>query len=322
MKHTVFLFILIICISFGLKSQVINQSFNHSTEFSNNQKQSISVSGNQLKINTRIIYNALPDGYHITYTQTEISETIENLEEITIKKRNSIVKDLKKLQMKAKDLVVDAIGLDPIFNINPDSSHYKKPSGYKSTHNFTFKIAELSMVDQLTKICFSHNIYDLIDIVPFIKNSKHIEDSLAFKAIEVLNSKKKLAQKIGFEIQDGKPFFEKKKNIIYPSERYIKSYINNASLFKHHIAQNATVNYNRKVEIDAYYNLDLRDADYVFNAQEVKPVIQFIYEINYGFIKRDREEEARIKEAKKLEKQEKKTIFILDKNGKMREVKF
>jgi len=314
--------ILILIVGFSAKAQVINQSFNHSTEFANNQKQSISVSGNQLNINTRIIYNALPDGYHITYTQTEISETIEDLEEITIKKKNSIVKDLKKLQMKAKDLVVDAIGLDPIFNINPDSNYHKKPSGYKSTHNFTFKIAELSMIDQLTKICFNHDIYDLIDIVPFIKKSKHIEDSLSVKAIEVLNSKKKLAQKIGFEIQDGKPFFEKKKNIIYPSERYIKSYINNASLFKHHIAQNATINYNRKVEIDAYYNLDLRDADYVFNAQEVKPVIQFIYQINYGFIKRDREEEARIKQARKLENQEKKTIFILDKNGKMREVKF
>tara|TARA_Y100000589_G_scaffold73927_1_gene67158 strand:- start:10 stop:972 length:963 start_codon:yes stop_codon:yes gene_type:complete len=320
MKQVVYILIIIL----GLKAnaQVINQSFNHSTEFENNQKQSISVSGNQLKINTRIIYNALPDGYHITYTQTEISETIEELEEITIKKKNSIVKDLKKHQMKAKDLVVDAIGLDPIFNINPDSNHNKKPSGYKSTHNFTFKITELSMVDQLTKICFNHNIYDLIDIVPFIKKSKHIEDSLSLKAIEVLNSKKNMARNIGFEIQDGKPFFENKKNIIYPSERYIKSYINNASLFKHHIAQNATINYNRKVEIDAYYNLDLRDADYVFNAQEVKPVIQFIYEINYGFIKRDREEEARIKAARKSEKEEKKTIFILDKNGKMREVKF
>ena len=121
--------ILILIVGFSAKAQVINQSFNHSTEFANNQKQSISVSGNQLNINTRIIYNALPDGYHITYTQTEISETIEDLEEITIKKKNSIVKDLKKLQMKAKDLVVDAIGLGPIFNINPDSSYHKKPLG-------------------------------------------------------------------------------------------------------------------------------------------------------------------------------------------------
>ena len=103
---------------------------------------------------------------------------------------------------------------------------------------------------------------------------------------------------------------------------YIKSYISNSSLFKHHISQNASINYNRKVEIDAYYNLDLRDADYVFNSHEVKPVIQFIYEINYGFNKRDREEEARNLENQKIESQKRKTIFILDKNGKMSEVKF
>ena len=312
----------LLCLGFYLKSQIANKTFNQSTEYTNNQKQSVSVLGNQLKINTRIIYNALPDGYHVTFTQTEISQNIEELERITIDKKNSIIKNIKKINLKARDIVVDAIGLDPIFSVNPDSSSRNKPSGYKSTHNFTFKINELSIVDQLTKICFEHDIYDLIDIVPFIKDSKHIEDSLSKKAIQVLNSKKQLAQNIGFEIRDGKPFFEKNKNIIYPSERYIKSFINNASLFKHHISQNASINYNRKVEIDAYYNLDLRDADYVFNSQEVKPVIQFIYEINYGFIKRDREEETRDKEAKKLERSEKKTIFILDKNGKMREVRF
>ena len=76
------------------------------------------------------------------------------------------------------------------------------------------------------------------------------------------------------------------------------------------------------MEIDAYYNLDLRDADFVFNSKEVKPVIQFIYEINYGFIKRDREEEARLKELRVEERKTKKNIFILDKNGKMREVTF
>ena len=320
MKQTIFFLVLLLSLS--LRAQLINQSFNKSIEFGNNQKKSVSVSGNQLKINTKVIFNAVPDGYHITFTQTEISQSIVDLEEITIKKKSSIIKDIKKLQMKARDLVVDVTGLDPIFNLNPDSTSQQNPSGYKSTHNFTFKISDLSMVDQLTRICFKYNIYDIIDIVPFIKNSKYIEDSLYSKAIEILNSKKKLAQKIGFEIQDGKPFFEKNKNVIYPSERYIKSYIQNSSLFKHHISQNSTINYNRKVEIDAYYNLDLRDADYIFNSQEVKPVIQFVYEINYGFIKRDREEEARIKEARKMENQKKKTIYILDKNGKMREVNF
>ncbi len=111
-----------------LNSQLVNQSFNHSIEFANNQKQSISVSGNQLKINSRVIFNAVPNGYHITYTQTEIRETIEDLEKITINKKSSLTKDIKKLDIKAKDFVVDAIGLDPILSINPDPNYHNKPS--------------------------------------------------------------------------------------------------------------------------------------------------------------------------------------------------
>ena len=312
----------LLAISITSYSQLINKSFNHSTEFGSNQKQSVSVSGNELKIKTRVIFNALPDGYHVTYTNTEISTSIEELENRTVDKRTSIIKDLKRLNLKEKDVIVDVIGLDPIFNINPDSNNINTPSGYKSTHNFTFKIKDISIIDRLSKVCFDHNIYDLIDVVPFIKSSNQIEDSLAKKSVEILNSKKQLARNIGFEISDGKPFFEKRKNTIYPSERYLKSYINNSSLYRHQISQNSTINYNRKVDIDAYYNLDLRDADFVFHSEEVKPVIQFIYEINYGFIKRDREAEAEAKAIKKENDKRKKNIFILDKDGKMREVKF
>lgn len=320
MKRTIISGLLVITLASN--SQILNKSFNHSTEFGSNQKQSISVSGNELKIKTRVIFNALPDGYHVTYTHTEISPSIEELENRTVDTKTSIIKDLKKLKLKEKDVIVDVIGLDPIFNINPDSNNRNLPSGYKSTHNFTFKIKDISMIDRLSKICFDHHIYDLIDVVPFLKSCKHIEDSLAKKSVDILNSKKQLAKEIGFEISDGKPFFEKRKNTIYPSERYLKSYINNSSLYRHQISQNSTINYNRKVDIDAYYNLDLRDADFVFNSEEVKPVIQFIYEINYGFIKRDREAEAEAKVLRKEKNQKNKTIFILDKNGKMKEVQF
>ena len=303
-------------------SQTINKSYNSATEFSSNNKQSIKVTGNRLKINTKIIYNAIPNGYHITYTYTSISSSIEALEEETTIKKDAIIKSIKKLNIKPNDVIVDVIGLDPIFSLNSDSFNVNIPTGFKSTHNITFNIEGIETVDQLSKICFKNNIYDIIDIVPYINSSKMIEDSLSKKAIEVLNQKKKLAKEIGYSINDGKASFEKTRNTIFPSERYLKSFIQNTSLYRHHISQNSTINYNRRVEIDAYYNLDLRDADFIFNSKEVKPVIQFIYEINYGFIKRDREEEARLKELRVEERKTKKNIFILDKNGKMREVTF
>lgn len=178
------------------------------------------------------------------------------------------------------------------------------------------------MIDQLSKICYTENIYDLIDVVPYLNNTKFITDSLKSKSLEILADKKDFVEQMGFKIVDGQTSFSKSKDVLYPSERYLKSYIKNNSLYKHHISQNSTIGYNRKVEIDAYYNLDLRDFDFVFNSKEVKPVIQFIYEINYGFIKRDREAEAEAKALRQEENKKKKEIYIMDKNGKIRPVNF
>lgn len=303
-------------------SQELNSTFNRNTEYGSSKKNSIEVNGNLLQIRAKVIYNALPDGYHITYTYTSISKSIEDLEELTFKKKEKLSKAIKKVKLKEEDMVIDVIALDPIFSMNTDTSNMPKPTGFKSTHNVTFNINDIGKVDDLSRLCFQENIYDIIDITPYINLTKHIEDSLSNKSIEVLNQKKKLARDIGFEIVDGKASFQKKKNTIYPSERYLKSYINNSSVYKHHISQNANINYNRKVDIDSYYNFDLRDADVVFHSKEVKPVIQFIYEINYGFLKRDREQEARDKEEQERLEKRRKDIYILDEKGKMKKVAF
>jgi hypothetical protein len=317
------MFIAILALSFyNSHAQELNSTFNKSTEYGTNKKGSIEVTGNHLNIKTKVIYNATPDGYHITYTYTSISESVDVLEELTYKKIEQLGKDIKKIEMKKKDMMIDVISLDPIFSFKHDTSNTPKPTGYKSTHNVTFNIKDIGMVDNLSRICFKLNIYDIIDITPYINNVTFINDSLSEKSVKILNDKKALAHKIGFIIEDGKPSFQKKRNTLYPSERYLKSYIKNSSIYKHHISQNASTSYNRKVDVDSYYNLDLRDADFVFNANEVKPVIQFIYEINYGFLKRDRDEEARVKEEKEILEKRKKDIYILDEKGRMKKVSF
>lgn len=313
---------LFVCSYVNNQAQDLNNTFNQNTEYGTNNKGSIKVVGNHLNIKTKVIYNAIPDGYHITYTYTSISASVDELEELTHEKITELGKEIKKLNLKKSDMMIDVISLDPIFNFKHDTSSTPSPTGYKSTHNVTFKIKDISMVDGLSRACFNLNIYDIIDITPFIDNVTHINDSLSEKSIKILNDKKALAKKIGYVIEDGKPSFQKKRNTLYPSERYLKSYIKNSSVYKHHISQNSSISYNRKVDVDSYYNLDLRDADYVFNANEVRPVIQFVYEINYGFLKRDREEEARIKAENELIEKRKKDIYILDKNGRMKKVSF
>ena len=109
--------------------------------------------------------------------------------------------------------MIDVISLDPIFSFKRDTSNTPKPSGYKSTHNVTFNINDIGMVDNLSRICFNLNIYDIIDITPYINNVTYINDSLSAKSVKILNDKKALAREIGYVIEDGKPSFQKKRNL-------------------------------------------------------------------------------------------------------------
>jgi hypothetical protein len=322
MKNRIYLSAITAFLGLGMQAQVINQTFNNNTEYSKSNQAAVIVEGNHLSIQTKVIYNALPDGYHLTYTFTEINSSIDALDESVSSKKKFFEKEIKKLGMEKEDVAIDALGLDPIFGLTSDSVGANKPNGYKSTHNIIFSIDEIGKIDALSKICFEANVYDLIDVVPFINNVSHIMDSLEAKSLSILKERKDFATEIGYQIQDGKASFQQGHSVLYPSERYLKSYIQNNSLYKHHISQNSTINYARRVEIDSYYNLNLKDADFIFNASEVKPVIQFVFTIEYGFVRRDREEEARLKEEQELKSKEKKTIYILDKDGKMREVKF
>ena len=62
-------------------AQELNSTFNKNTQYGTNKKGSIEVTGNHLSIKTKVIFNATPDGYHITYTYTSISESVDALEE-------------------------------------------------------------------------------------------------------------------------------------------------------------------------------------------------------------------------------------------------
>ena len=80
------------------------------------------------------------------------------------------------------------------------------------------------------------------------------------------------------------------------------------------------MNMERKVDVDNYYNLNLKDADFVFNANTTNPVIQFYYQLNYTYTKKDTEAEMRDKIRKEEEKKQDKVFYIIYKTGNLKKV--
>jgi len=74
------------------------------------------------------------------------------------------------------------------------------------------------------------------------------------------------------------------------------------------------------VDVDNYFNLNLKDADFVFNADITNPVIQFYFQLNYMYTKVDTEAEMREKIRKEEEKKQDKVFYIIGKDGELKKV--
>ena len=312
------LFSTLLLIGLTAMSQNVNKQYNqerNKTFFTNENE--IVATANTISIVTKVIYNAVPDGYHITYTTSFIGKSVQDVEEKMNTKIDKLIEKVKAQKLTRKDVVVDVIALDPLFDFNQNDT---MPIGYKIAENITFNIKSIDAIRELSKNCLDFGIYDLIDAQAYLDNSKVIYDSLSNKTVDILNMKKKLCSDIGWTFSGGQTSLTKFKDVFYPSERYLNTYIQNATLYKHHISQNSTMNMERKVDVDNYYNLNLKDADFVFNANTTNPVIQFYYQLNYTYTKTDTEAEMRDKIRKEEEKKQDKLFYIIDKSGNLKKV--
>ncbi len=285
----------------------------------------IKASPYHINITTKILYNAKPDGYYITFTKSFISESVANVEAMMNRTTDQVMAQAKELNIAPEEVHIDLVALDPIFGLNSNSrdSNGTQPIGYKITENISFNVPDIKVMRALYQICLQHDIYDLISVQAYLLDSKPILDSLNKKSIEILEMKKEFSTDIGWEFKGGKMSFQKNKKVFYPNMRYLKSLVrnNNHDIYQHHLSQNTSIEHTRSLQYTQHYTFDYQHADFIFNAGLQTPSIQFFYEVLYSYQKINKEEEER----KKLEKEEKQkktnTLYRIDADGKLQEVK-
>ena len=312
-------YILTLCLlTLSAQGQIINTQFNNSIP--NGYKEcGIRADPNTVSIVVQTVYRAKPDGYHIVFTTSFIGENVEDVERIMNKKIDSLIGAVKTLHIEPKHILAEVTSLDPIFATTINGSGSTEPIGYKVSENITFQVADFRTIRHLAKTCMDFKIYDIVNVTPYVFNSDKIYDTLANKTVEILDFKKELSKKIGRGFSDGSANFYKCKNVIYPSDAYLRSQIKNSRIYMHNINQNSAIDINRSVSVDSYQSLNLQNADFVFHPDIIEPVIEFYYRINYNYVVPPKEEELVDEEEKNSPD---KVFYILDSSGELRKIEF
>lgn len=318
MKTISILILGIFFINIKCNTQIINKGFNSTKPIPLNSTFEINSQTNSTSILVDVIYNAIPNGYIVTYTTTFIGKSIDEVEQKANKKIDDLILALKPIGINNEDFTIDLISLDPIFDFNKNDSMI--PKSYRITQNLSLDIKDVNKIGKISKKCLEYSIYDLINVQAYILQTDAIQDSLDQKSIEILNQKKKLCEDVGINFSQGKVQFNNFKDVYYPSEKYLKSYVNNATYSNHNSEQNSTLLLQRKVDIDNYYDYNLKNADYVFKSNNNQPVIQFYSQLQYTFTKSDTEEELREKIRKEEEKKPIKEFYMIDNEGNLSKI--
>ena len=307
--------ILVLLLAPSANSQVINHHFNE-TDPNPQRGYGIVAQPHDIRIIVNTVYRAKPDGYHITFTTSFIGKTVEEVEAVMNKKMDSLIERVKEHNIQPTDVVVEVAALDPIFPLHFENEQSSAPMGYKITENLTFHVRQFQTARYLAKSCMDFGIYDIVRVQPYVLQADKIYDTLADKTVEILDFKKDLCQRVGRLFTSGVASFTKSKQVIYPSDAYLRSQLKSSRLYMHDVRQNSEVLSSRIVTVDQYRPLDLRDADFVFHPDLVVPAIEFYYQISYNYLIPEEEEEK--EEAPDGER----TFYILDNQGELKKISF
>ncbi len=314
MKKTLTLVIAVFSFHYS-SGQIINKGFNAVKPIPANSSYEINAQSGTAAITVDVIYNAIPDGYILTFTTTFLGKSIEDVETRANRKIDDLTISLKPFNIENRDVTIDLIAIDPVFDFQKNDSMI--PQSYRITQNLSIDVKNINMIGKITKKCLEYSIYDLINASAYILKTDVIQDSLDRKVVEILNQKKKLCKEVGVDLSEGKVQFNNYKEVFYPSERYLKSFVNNSTYYNHNSEQNSSLNLQRKVDVDSYYDFNLKNADFVFNSDNNQPVIQFYSQLTYNFTKTDTEAELREKIKKEESLKPTKEFYMIDKEGKL-----
>jgi uncharacterized protein YggE len=322
MKTAILLTLTLNLFSLSAAAQLDNRQYNDLRNASvNGYEITINGDAHNMTISTEVIYNAIPDGYQLAYTTSFLAQSVGKTEELLSKKADSLVKAVTEIGLTRKDVVFDVIALDPVFDFQRTDS--ASPIGYKITENIVFHVNEFSKIPRLAEICLKHGIYDLINAQAYLNDSKPVYEKMNDKLVELVNQKKKLCKDLGADIDQAKVKITRHSDTYYPSERYLKSIIQNPNFYQHAISQNSTLSLNRAIDVDHYFDYNLKQVDFVFNPNNTQPVIQFYYKLVTEYVTPDTEAEIRKKveaEWKEKEKAKTKAIYTIDEKGNLNKV--
>ncbi len=266
---------------------------------------------NELVIECQALMNVKADSYLVIFNLTQVGQTAKEADDLITKRMTPFLEGLKALGVQSSDIYVDMVYLIPMYEFAVEKKLFSKtynevPNGFEMQKNLHIRFKKSDMIDDIVTLSATNEIYDLVTIEYFVKDTQAIYDSMSNKAVQHILKNVTKYEKLGLKVEGEFRVIMEKKKAIYPEDQYTnyESFVSQSL----DAAKNKTVTTMRKPKTVAYNKLPYDNFDIVINPEFLEPVVQFTYRLQVKYtLNKD-----------KLEPKNK--YWVIDQAGNLKEV--
>ncbi|AWH83771.1 hypothetical protein HYN59_00975 [Flavobacterium album] len=265
-----------------------NQAYNENNNYYGGGRQnqtpqnSISASGDQFTISTRVLMNVRPDVLVVTLGINHESKTVKGCNEGIKKRIDGFVKEARSLGVKESDIYIDFISQTRIYDYEVGETRaVQKETGFEVKKNIIVRLTNVKAFNQLTDIASEFAIYDIVKAEYINENVDALYAKLFDEAVKSIDNKKqKYVKAFKATLSDDFNIIQDSYYSVQPRTQYQKysafesSEVNYVTNDQQYVRKEA-----RKAKTFYYQGIDTSSFDKVINPSDPEVCLQYVVEM-------------------------------------------
>lgn len=268
-------------------NQVYGNSNNDKTNYNSNSR-TVSVNDNTLSVTVKILLNKKADGFVLTLGLNQEAENVANCTTKINKRIDGFLTKAKSLGIKNDDFYIDFISQTKVYDFEMSESkanQYEK--GFEIKKNIIITTTKAENLEKLIDLASEFEIYDIIKVDYFNKDTNIIHYSLFDEALVEADKKKEYYLKAFKKRIIGTPNATENFAIIFPKTQYSTYQAYESSEVQAQYGYKSDAKFLKRIERKNktfYYNgISTDDFDKVINPNQTEVGIQYVLSLTVSY---------------------------------------
>ncbi len=259
---------------------------------------------NVMILDVKGLMNKKADSYLAIFNLVQVGATAIETDDLVNQRVKALSDELLKHGIPAGDIFVDMVSFVPVYEYQVEKRRFSKnfnevPAGFELQKNIHIRYKDARKLDKIVSAAARNEIYDLIKVEYFVKDTDEVYHELRKEAIEFAQRKLKDYADLGVELDTVYHVIAEQKSSTFPIDRYQQyQAVCRASLDA--VKKRQTVNNIRQPKTMFYHKMPYEQYDIILNAEIMEPVVQYTYNLKIKYIIKERSPLVQVKREKEF----------------------